>query len=140
MASEIERIIETYSAAVLARDIDAFLALYADDVVVYDAWDQWAYRGKREWSAAVGAWLSSDVSSELHAGFDEVMISGHGSVAAASGRVCYRAVGRHGSELRSIENRITWLLRRTADGWRIHHEHTSVPVDFQTKSARLTYR
>ena len=38
-----------------------------------------------------------------------------------------------GKELRSMDNRITWVLRRSVDGaWKIVHEHSSAPVDFDT--------
>ena len=47
-------------------------------------------------------------------------------------------VEREGKELRSMDNRITWVLRKNSEGaWKIVHEHTSAPVDFETGKATL---
>ena len=32
--------------------------------------------------------------------------------------------------MRSMQNRLTWVLMRTDGGWLIVHEHTSVPISF----------
>ena len=37
--------LDTDAAAVAAQDVEAFVALYDDDVVVYDSWGQWQYTG-----------------------------------------------------------------------------------------------
>src|SRR6266851_9883530 len=43
-----------------------------------------------------------------------------------------------GKELRSMDNRITWVLRKNRDGaWKIIHEHTSAPADFDTGRVTL---
>ena len=34
-----------YQAAVLAKDVDAFVALYHEDVCVFDLWGRWSYTG-----------------------------------------------------------------------------------------------
>ena len=38
-----------------------------------------------------------------------------------------------GTELRSMNNRLTWILRRDGDGWKIVHEHTSAPAGDEGK-------
>jgi ketosteroid isomerase-like protein len=49
--------------------------------------------------------------------------------AAVSAFTSYAAVSPDGSELRSMNNRLTWILRRDAEGsWKIVHEHTSAPT------------
>jgi ketosteroid isomerase-like protein len=38
-------------------------------------------------------------------------------------------VSPDGQELRSMNNRLTWVLRTDPDGeWKIAHEHTSAPA------------
>ena len=32
-----------YQAAVLAKDADAFVALYADDALIYELWGTWTH-------------------------------------------------------------------------------------------------
>ncbi len=39
------KVIDSYEEAVLAKDADAFAALYGDDVHVFDMWDKWSLRG-----------------------------------------------------------------------------------------------
>lgn len=38
-------VIEGYAAAVRAKDVDAFVSLYAKDVRVFDMWGRWSYDG-----------------------------------------------------------------------------------------------
>ena len=40
----------------------------------------------------------------------------------------YAAIDPKGTELRSMQNRLTWVLKPEGDGWKIPHEHTSVPL------------
>jgi len=40
----------------------------------------------------------------------------------------YTAISVEGIELRSMQNRFTWALRFSENGWKIIHEHTSVPI------------
>jgi ketosteroid isomerase-like protein len=45
----------------------------------------------------------------------------------------FRGFSAAGEELRSVDNRLTWVLRSRPDGsWRIVHEHTSVPIALET--------
>jgi ketosteroid isomerase-like protein len=36
-----------------------------------------------------------------------------------------------------MENRLTWALERRGGEWKIVHEHTSAPADFETAKVRL---
>ena len=50
-------------------------------------------------------------------------------VAAVSAFTTFAAVTPTGEKLRSMNNRLTWVLRKDADGaWKIAHEHTSAPA------------
>jgi ketosteroid isomerase-like protein len=33
-----------------------------------------------------------------------------------------------------MRNRLTWVLRERDGAWKVVHEHTSVPLDFETKA------
>ena len=39
-----------------------------------------------------------------------------------------RGLDADGNEERSMNNRLTWALRKDGDGWKIVHEHTSAPA------------
>jgi ketosteroid isomerase-like protein len=46
--------------------------------------------------------------------------------------VRYEATAGDGRPLRAMYNRVTWVLVRREAGWRIAHEHTSAPIDFES--------
>ena len=59
-------------------------------------------------------------------------------VAVLHAFVTYKGMSAGGEELRAMSNRLTWGLRSQAEGtWRIVHEHTSAPADFETGKAML---
>jgi len=117
-----------YAAAVRAKDVEAFLALYADDVRSFDLWGAWSYDGKDALRAMVEEWFGSLGTDVTVVEFDEARSEVGEDVAGVSAFVTFRGVSAAGEELRSMNNRLTWILRRDGDGWKIAHEHTSAPV------------
>lgn len=124
-----------YAAAVRAKDVDAFLGLYADDVRTFDLWSVWAYDGKSSLRDMVSEWFGSLGDDEVVAvEFDEVRAQSGEDVAAVSAFTTFRALSSQGDELRSMNNRLTWVLRKADDGtWKIVHEHTSAPAGDEGK-------
>jgi uncharacterized protein (TIGR02246 family) len=125
-----EEILTAYAAAVRAKDVDAFLGLYADDVRNFDLWGEWSYDGKEALRAMVAQWFGSLPDDEVVAvAFDDVRTQAGDDVAAVSAFTTFAALTPDGTELRSMNNRLTWVLRRDdAGAWKIAHEHTSAPV------------
>ena len=130
-----EEILAAYAAAVRAKDVDAFVGLYSDDVRTFDLWEQWTYDGKEALRAMVAEWFGSlPADEEVVIRFDEVRTQGGLDVAAVSAFTTFAAVSPDGTELRSMNNRLTWVLRKDADGaWKIVHEHTSAPAGDEGK-------
>jgi ketosteroid isomerase-like protein len=55
-------------------------------------------------------------------------------MASVSAFTTFAAVAPDGTESRSMNNRLTWVLRKGADGgWKIVHEHTSAPAGDEGK-------
>jgi uncharacterized protein (TIGR02246 family) len=125
-----EQILEAYAAAVRAKDVDAFLALYADDVRNFDLWNEWSYDGKDALRGMVGEWFGSlGDDEEVTVEWDDVRAQTDEDLAALSAFLTYSAVSPTGEKLRSMNNRLTWVLRKKRDGaWQIAHEHTSAPA------------
>lgn len=125
-----EQMLEAYAAAVGAKDADAFLNLYADDVRSFDLWERWSYDGKDALQAMVAEWFGSLPADEtVEVSFDDVRTQTGDDVAAVSAFTTFAAVTPSGEKLRSMNNRLTWVLRKDADGaWKIAHEHTSAPA------------
>lgn len=125
-----EQMLDSYAAAVRAKDVDAFVGLYADDVRTFDLWSEWSYDGKPAFREMVTEWFGSLADDEVVAvEFDEIRTQAGEDVAAVSAFTTFAAVASDGTELRSMNNRLTWILRKDADGgWKIAHEHTSAPA------------
>jgi uncharacterized protein (TIGR02246 family) len=125
-----DEILDAYAAAVRAKDVDAFVSLYADDVRNFDLWSEWSYDGKEALRGMVAEWFGSLDDDEVVAvSFDDVRTQRGSDVAAVSAFTTFAAVSPDGEELRSMNNRLTWVLRRDAEGsWKIVHEHTSAPA------------
>ena len=130
-----DEVLTAYAAAVWAKDVEAFLDLYADDARNFDLWSEWSYDGKDALRAMVAEWFGSLPDDEIVVvEFDDVRTQAGSDVAAVSAFTTFAAVSPDGTELRSMNNRLTWVLRKDPDGaWKIVHEHTSAPAGDEGK-------
>ena len=135
---EIGRIMGSYAAAVFARDVEAFMRLYHPTVRIFDAWGVWSYEGASAWQIAVEGWFASLGSERVKVSFSDLQSTTEHTVAVASAIVTYAAESAQGEPLRSMQNRITWVLRESGHVFRIAHEHTSAPLGFEDFKAILT--
>lgn len=136
-AKEVQRIIGSYEAAVLAKDVDAFMRLYHPTVRVFDAWGVWLYEGAAAWRIAVEGWFASLGGDRVKVSFSDLQSTAEHAFAAVSAIVAYSAESAQGVPLRSMQNRITWVLRESGHVFRIAHEHTSAPLGFEDSKAIL---
>lgn len=140
MATPAESLLQSYAAAVRAKDVDALMALYAEDVRVFDAWDAWSYEGQAAWRRMVEIWFGSLGAGTCDVSFSDVRSVGSGSngdMVTVSAVARYAAHGSDDDEARAMDNRLSWVMQRQGESWRIVHEHTSVPVGFKDMKAIL---
>ncbi len=137
---EVRRVLGAYEAAVFALDVEAFMRLYHPTVRVFDAWGVWLYEGAPYWRVAVEGWFASLGTERVRVSFSDVQITGEQALATASAIVTYAAESAQGVSLRSMQNRITWVLRESGHVFRIVHEHTSAPIGFEDSKAILARR
>jgi len=129
-----EEILDSYAAAVRAKDAEAFLSLYGDDVRSFDLWSVWSYDGKDAYRAMVEEWFASpDTAAQVVVEFDEARTEVGDVVAAVSAFLTFRGLDADGNEERSMNNRLTWVLRQDGETWKIVHEHTSAPAGDEGK-------
>jgi uncharacterized protein (TIGR02246 family) len=129
-----EEMLDKYAAAVRAKDVDAFVDLYADDVRTFDLWSVWSYDGKDALRGMVAEWFGSLGTDTVEVEYEEVRAQTGEDVAALSAFLTYRGLSAEGEELRSMNNRLTWVLQKEGDGaWKIAHEHTSAPAGEEGK-------
>lgn len=133
-----QQVLSAYQAAVLAKDVDALLTLYAEEVCVFDLWGVWAYSGAAAWRTVVEAWFGSLGSERVRVDFSEVQIRAGAELSMLHAVVTYQGQSAQGEALRAMQNRLSWVLERRANEWKIIHEHTSAPADLKTAQVMLS--
>jgi ketosteroid isomerase-like protein len=122
-----------YARAVMAKDVNAFMALYHPGVRVFDAWDVWSYEGEQARRKVIEGWFRSLGEERVAVTFDRTQAITTSEMVLFSARVVYAAISSTGAELRSMQNRLTWVLGPHEGVWKITHEHTSVPIGAELK-------
>jgi ketosteroid isomerase-like protein len=138
LANPILQVLDGYKAAVFAKDVDTFVALYDRDVLVFDMWGVWSYNGIAAWREMAAGWFGSLGTERVVVDFSDAQTIVAQDLAVAHAFVTYKAVTADGVDLRSMNNRLTVTLRQKGDGWKIVHQHTSAPIDFET--AKVIFR
>lgn len=131
-------ILNGYKAAVYAKDVDAFVALYDADVRVFDMWGTWSYDGLDAWRAMAAGWFGSLDDERVVVEFADVESVVGVDLVVAQAFVTYAAIDADDTPLRALTNRMTMALRRRGGAWKIVHEHSSSPLDFSTAKPMFT--
>jgi ketosteroid isomerase-like protein len=131
------RLLALYQSAVLAKDTEAFLALYEPDLHVFDMWGIWSLRGIGSWRAMADDWFSSLGTEKVVVTADEVESTTAGELAIGHAILTFTAISAEGERVRSLTNRLTMGLRLVGGSWKVFHEHTSAPIDHQSIKAVL---
>lgn len=127
----------TYVEAVRNKDVDAFVALYTQDVHVFDMWGTWSIRGLTAWREMATDWFSALGDEQVVVTCDDENATVIGALAIGHATLTYTAIAPDGTLLQSLSNRATMALRRTGGAWKIFHEHTSAPIDHRSQQAIL---
>jgi uncharacterized protein (TIGR02246 family) len=135
--SDVAALLESYRDAVYAKDVEAFVAIFADDVRVFDMWGTWSHDGIDSWREMAVGWFGSLGDELVRVAFDEVRTTVGDDTAVLSAFVTFAGLSADGEELRSMNNRLTWGLRKTGGTWKVVHEHTSAPVEMATGKVDL---
>jgi len=116
-----------YQAAVLAKDVEAFVSIYAHDARIFELWGTWEH-DIASWREMAKGWFAflGDERSVVTAHDVRTQVSADMGLLTAS--LTYTAVDAGGAPLRSLDNRLSWVLRQRAGRWVVVHEHTSVPL------------
>jgi ketosteroid isomerase-like protein len=136
-AQPVLQILDAYKASVYARDVEGLIRLYDADVCIFDLWGKWSYTGTSAWQKIVGDWLGSLGSERVIVDFAEPSAVVSNDLAVVRAFIGYQSVSSAGAALRSMQNRLTWVLRQRDGQWKIVHEHTSAPVDLDTMKVIL---
>ena len=133
---DIQKLFDAYKAAVHAKDVDAFVAMYENDVQAFDMWGRCSYVGADQWRAMADQWFSSLGGERVAVEFHQIRTAVGERVAAAHAFVTFKGFASDGKPLHSMDNRLTWVLRKAPHGaWKIVHQHTSAPIDSVTSKS-----
>jgi uncharacterized protein (TIGR02246 family) len=124
--SSVQSVFDRYTAAVQASDADSLLALYADDVHVYDLMAPFERHGKESGREMIAAWLGNKEEKQSCT-IEDLHVDESGDLAVARASVRYEVNMPDGTH-HGMWNRATWALRRIEGEWKIVMEHTSVPL------------
>lgn len=128
---------KAYKTAVYERSVDSFVALYDPEVQVFDMWGQWELRGVEAWHKMATEWFSSLGNERVVVDFENTTLKQTSDMAYINSFVRYAGHDAEGKELRSMHNRMTAVLQKRGDTWKVTHEHTSAPIDHETLKAKL---
>jgi ketosteroid isomerase-like protein len=130
-------ILEAYRATVYAKDLDAHIALYDDDVQIFDMWGAWSSRGIAAWRSSTKDWFDSLGTERVVVDIEDLQEYQMQDLATGHAIVSYTAVSAAGMRLRSLSNRFTIIVRRVGVAWTIVHQHTSAPASDTTLTVSL---
>jgi uncharacterized protein (TIGR02246 family) len=133
--AQIRRVIESSADAIRAKDVDAVMANYAPDLVVFDMTPplQVNAQGYRQNFARWFASVEGPIDYEI--GQLRIAASGDLGVCSMIGRV--KSTDKRGKK-RDGGVRVTTSLRKIDGKWLVVHEHVSVPLDMTTGEALMS--
>jgi ketosteroid isomerase-like protein len=133
-AVELADLMEAYRTSVLNKDLEGLMAIYGHEIQAFDTWERWAFVGLEQWREMNVNWFRSVGDDRDSVDFDDVTILPGEPVGAVIATVTYSAVSTAGEVLRSMKTRLTWIAKRDGGGWKILHQHASVPIDANLKA------
>jgi ketosteroid isomerase-like protein len=128
---------DSFSNAVYRKDIESYLSLYDENVLIFDTWQQWSYKGLSAWRKMVENWFASLGTDRDRVSFRDSNIHTVGDLAYLTAIARFTAISKDGEELRFLDNRFTLIICNKDNAWKIVHQHTSGPIDFTTMKVLL---
>lgn len=134
---QVSELMNHYQDTVFRKDVAGFMQLFDPAVRVFDMWERWSFDGAVAWQGMAEDWLGNLGEERVTVTFSEVQVEEDAQLATLTAYVRFAAINAAGEELRYLENRLTWIARKIAGGWKIIHQHTSSPIDFASMKVKL---
>lgn len=132
---EIGQWMDSFAKAVDAGDVNAIMALYAPDVLVYDLTPPLEYDGadayRKDWAG-----FFATVQLPLQMEVRDLRITSGGDVAFVTNLERITSTSKTG-QVSSTWVRVTSGFRKVDGKWLDVHDHVSVPVDMATGKGQL---
>ncbi|MEP6945298.1 MAG: SgcJ/EcaC family oxidoreductase [Acidobacteriota bacterium] len=125
--NEIRELMDKWAAAVAAKNVDAILENYDENVVVFDVPPPMKLAGRDEYRRDWDDWLTN-FTGAISVDFDDTRITAGEDVAFVSTltRVRNEDAPDSGSWVR-----VTVGYKKTSGKWLVTHEHASIPAGMQ---------
>ncbi|MEU8638650.1 nuclear transport factor 2 family protein [Amycolatopsis sp. NPDC048633] len=121
-----ELLVEARVAAVAAKDVETLVAQYAEDVTLFDALGPLRDTGRDVERARLREWFGA-YRSTIDLTVQDLEVVADGDVAFAHYLFQVKGTMTDGTDV-DMWVRSTVGFRRGEDGWKIVHEHSSVPL------------
>ncbi|MCX4219814.1 DUF3225 domain-containing protein [Pseudomonas sp. MCal1] len=128
--AQIQAVIDTYRQAVMTKDVDKVMTLYADDILSFDAIKALQFKGKEAYRAHWIACMEMCPGPHIFE-FHEIAIETGDNIAFAHWVANCGGTNEKG-ETQSCWMRATACYRLVGGAWKIAHEHWSAPFDPMT--------
>lgn len=123
-SEKIQKLSENWAAAVEAKDVDAILAAYSEDVVIFDVPPPLQVKGRDAYREHWEDWLKN-FKGDIKCEFKDTQITAGEDVAFLTTltRIGEKDIPESGSWVR-----VTVGYRKTDSKWLATHEHASIPA------------
>ena len=132
---EIRGWLDRWAKAFAAKDVDAIMALYADDVIAYDVVPPLQYVGKVEYRTDYLQFLSQ-YADNVKVEVRDLHVGANGDLGYAAGLELLSGTLKNGQKS-ELWVRFTSLFRKSGGRWLDFHDHVSVPADIESGKAML---
>ena len=122
-------ILSAYSAAIFEKDVDRYLSLYSDDILIFDMWNDWYLQGLQPWREMAENWFASLNSEKVVVTASEIQSHQFEDIVVGYAILRFAAIDAEGQELRYLNNRVSINMRQADGNWKIFHQHSSAPID-----------
>ena len=128
---DVEALIESWVVAARIGDVKTILGLYTPDILAFDAIGSLQFKGtdayRKHWEICMSHMSGGEMIMEVH----ELDVHVGGDIAFAHYVSLCGGTDENGKE-QTGWMRATVCCQKTANGWRICHEHYSAPFDPET--------
>lgn len=129
--------LEIYKRAVEAKDVNLFLTIYDPEVVIFDMWGKWIHQGLNDWKKTVQDWFDSLGNDKATVEINDIQIITDQCIASLYAIITFKGISESGESSHEMDNRFTWILKSQNGTWKILHEHSSAPIDFESTKVIL---
>jgi ketosteroid isomerase-like protein len=109
---QVEDFFTLYKTFTWEKDSESMIALYDEQVLVFDMWGEGHCSGLVAWSAIIKDWLGSLNDERVNVIFEMIQIHQGDKVSFATAIVGYQAISVDNKVIRSMKNRITVGLQK----------------------------